>query len=92
MLTLHDDSILALQNKGKLYLVQQAISHIEFNFTGAVTVPDEDFASKELYSQAYISHGINEAIGYQIIPLIVMVCATLFLCTIYLGNLLEVKK
>ena len=67
-------------------------SHIEFNFTGAVTVPDEDFASKELYSQAYISHGINEAIGYQIIPLIVMVCATLCLCTIYLGNLLEVKN
>lgn len=67
-------------------------SHIEFNFTGAVTVADEDFASKELYSQAYLSHGINEAVGYQIIPLMIMVCATMFLCTIYLGNLLEVKN
>lgn len=67
-------------------------SHTEWSFTRAFTVADSEFKSKELYSQAYTSHGVNEAVGYQIIPLFAMVCATLCLCTVYLGNKLEVRN
>jgi hypothetical protein len=38
LLTLHDDSILALQNKGKLHLVQQAIEETQQNAESGLMV------------------------------------------------------
>ena len=47
-----------------------ALSHIEINYLGSSkTIVDSNFESPEAKQNAYIVHGINEAIGYQLRPL-----------------------
>jgi len=61
-------------------------SHIEYKFPMIETIPDTNFANAQLKEQAYISHAINESVGYQLLPSVLMICATLVLCTLYLST------
>jgi hypothetical protein len=58
-----------------------AESHIEFDLTGIRTIPDSDFGSVESRNQAYLGHSINDAIGYQIVPLFFVLFGIIILTT-----------
>jgi hypothetical protein len=66
-------------------------SHVEYNLTGGLTIPDTNYPSHEAYLMSANAHGINEAVGYQITPIALMMCGVIIICSIYLGQKLEVK-
>ena len=59
-------------------------SHVEYSLTGALTVPENNFANNEIAEQVNLQNSINEAVGYNVTPLAFMICAVLVVCTIYL--------
>jgi hypothetical protein len=61
-------------------------SHTEWSLNGGLTYADTDFKTIELKQQAYIGHGINESVGYQVLPVGIMICTTIMLSTLYLGG------
>ena len=66
-------------------------SHVEYNLTGGLTIPDTNYPTYEAYLMSANAHGINEAVGYQTVPLALMICGVIIMCSIYLGQKLEVK-
>ena len=51
---------------------------------GGVTKLDGNFVSEAKLEQAYTAHGVNEAVGYQVMPLALMLVGVMVLCTLYL--------
>lgn len=62
-------------------------SHVEYGFPTSYTVPDQNFLNDEDWRAAYIAHGVNEAVGYQLAPLLIIIIAIQFA-----GLLLKIKK
>jgi hypothetical protein len=59
-------------------------SHIEFRGTVAYTIPDSNVVSVEVNNRLKLENSFNEAVAYNVAPLVLMVCATMVLCSIYL--------
>ena len=63
-------------------------SVVEYDFSNLVypakTIPLND--CKFNCSERFLAHGINEVIGYQLVPLFIMLEGTIFLSVIYLKH------
>jgi len=61
-------------------------SHVEYGLFKAKTVYDSNFGTKEDRDNAYLIHGINEAVAYNLQPMMFVMWATMIAGFLYVGD------
>lgn len=61
-------------------------SHVEYGLFEAKTVSDSEFGTKEDRDNAYLVHGINEAVAYNLQPMMFVIWLTMIAGFLYVGD------
>jgi hypothetical protein len=58
-------------------------THLEFQGTSVLTVPESNYKSDADAQTTRLSNAVNEAVGYQVLPIGLMICGTIFISALY---------